>query len=754
MTAKYKVGQNLKIEGKPEISGKQKTAFYLILVLIPVFLILLLEVSLRLSGYGSNLDLFVKSKDYAGYYELNQDVTKRFFTQNKGTSPSNDIFLVQKPGNCYRVFVMGCSTTRGFPYTMGTSFSRILNYRLQDAFPDKRIEVVNTSMAAVNSYTQLDFIDEILEMKPDAILIYTGHNEYYGALGVASVENGGNMRWMKRLHLALIRFRTYQMVQKMVGKLTGVFVKDTFRPTATLMERIVKDKSIPYQSESYKDGIEQFKVNMDEVVKRIRDQKVPLIFSEAVSNISGNPPFNSAKAEGFPTAMEAFAKARKLESDGKFDEARKLYYLSKDLDGVRFRAPEELNAVIREIGKKYSVPVLDMKAVFEKASPNGIIGNSLMTEHLHPNIDGYFLMADAFFNEMQREHLVSEHWNTSLIRSSYYYRSNWGFTALDSLKADLNIKALKAGWPFQADSVVNRFIYTYKPVSMVDSIAHMCVLYDNVSIADKHRDLAKIYLRKGDKRSAFKEYYALIKLTPYNTFLYYEALKLLNDLNDYPRALDLLLSMPNRDTDFNAILQIGLLQQKLNEHQKAIQSFEKAKKLIAKDDNLETLLIAEYNSCEALPDPAKSAELQKEIRQVNPGFQAGDTKKKEVVVYLEKDVRDLIQSAMQQVKQQKFSEALALLEKSIKIKETAFALQLMGNIYIQLSDNRALAVLERAHVIDPKDLKTINNLFVIYLRSTNYTMASQMLEEYKLLSPDQERIKNLSNLLNKEMSKK
>jgi tetratricopeptide (TPR) repeat protein len=363
-------------------------------------------------------------------------------------------------------------------------------------------------------------------------------------------------------------------------------------------------------------------------------------------------------------------------------------------------------------------------------------------------------MADAFFNEMQWEHLVSDRWNTSLIKSSNYYRWNWGFTELDSLKADLNIRALKAGWPFQPDSVVNRFIYTYKPVSMVDSIAHMCVLYDNVSIGDKHRDLAKIYLSKGDKRKAFNEYYALIKFTPYNTFLYYEALKLLNDLNDYPRALDILLSMPNHDTIYFANLQIGQLYQHLNEHQKAIQSFEKAKKLIAKDDNLEALLIAEYNSCEALPDPARSAAVLKEIHQVNPGFQAGDTQKKEVVVYLDKEVRDLIQGAMQQVKQQKFSEALALLEKSLKIKETAFALQLMGNIYIQLNDNRALPVLERAHVIDPKDLKTINNLFVIYLRSGNYDMASQMLEEYKLLSPDQERIKNLSNLLNKELSKR
>ena len=752
MIKNAKVNKVGKMAEMPFFSGKKKLVFTVILALIPVFMILVLEISLRISGYGSNLDLFLKSKDYLGYFELNQDVTKRFFTQNKGTSPSNDLFLIQKPGNCYRIFVMGCSTTRGFPYTMGTSFSRILNYRLQDAFPDKKIEVVNTSMAAVNSYTQLDFIDEILDMKPDAILIYTGHNEYYGALGVASVENGGNVRLIKRLHLALIQFRTYQVVQKVVGAIAGHFVTDTSSPTATLMERIVKDKSIAYQSESYKAGIEQFRVNMDNVVHKIKDKKVPLIFSEAVSNISGNPPFNSAKAEGYPIASETYEKARKFESDGSYDEARKLYYLAKDLDGIRFRAPEDINAVIRSIGKKYAIPVLDMKAVFESASPNGIIGNSLMTEHLHPNIDGYFLMADAFFKEMQRDRFISGTWDNSKIKPSAYYRSNWGFTTLDSLKADLNIKALKSGWPFKPDSVENKFIFTYKPVSMVDSIAHMCVLYDNVSIGDKHRDLAKIYLSRGDKRNAFKEYYALIKFTPYNTYLYYEALKLLNEMGDYPRALDIMLSMPNYDTIYSVNEQIGKIYQHLGEHKKALQSFGRARQLIAKNDNLEALLIAEYNSCEALNDQLMAAKVLKEIRQINPGFELGDAKKKEVVVYLDNEVRDLIQNALKEAKLQNYNGAISLLEKSLRIKETAFALQLMGSIYIQMKDNRALSILERAHVIDPNDLKTINNLFVSYLQNKNFGMASKMLDEYKVLSPDQERVKMLTNSLNEEMS--
>jgi len=41
MTTKSKIDQTTKIEANPEPAGKTKAAFYLILVLIPVILILL-----------------------------------------------------------------------------------------------------------------------------------------------------------------------------------------------------------------------------------------------------------------------------------------------------------------------------------------------------------------------------------------------------------------------------------------------------------------------------------------------------------------------------------------------------------------------------------------------------------------------------------------------------------------------------------------------------------------------------------------
>jgi len=288
---------------------------------------------------------------------------------------------------------------------------------------------------------------------------------------------------------------------------------------------------------------------------------------------------------------------------------------------------------------------------------------------------------------------------------------------------------------------------------MVDSIAHMCVLYDNISIAEKHRDLAKIYIGKGEKVKAFSEYYALIKYSPYNSGLYYEALQLLFDLHDFNKALTLMLSMPGYDSNFFANYQIGKIYQELNEHKLALQSFKKAKEVINKNDNLEIVLIAQYNSYQALQDSVQTDVLLKEIRQINPGFTTVAAKNKEVVIYLDKEVRDLIQEAMKQARQQNLTEAIALLEKSLKIKETPFALQMMGSVFFQLKDARALSFLERAYKLDSGDINTIHNLFVLYLGNKDFKLASQMLEEYKLLSPDNDKIKIFSNSLAEEMRK-
>lgn len=734
------------------LSGKKKIVFYLIMILIPVLLFLLLELALRFGNYGYNLDLFVKSKDYPGYYQINKNVAKRFFTKFKGTEPSNDVFLINKPDTCYRVFVMGCSTTRGFPYTMGTTFSRILNYRLQDAFPHKRIEVINTAMAAINSFSQADFIDEILTQKPDAILIYTGHNEYYGALGVGSVENGGNIVWLKKIHLGLIKFRTYQLIQNMVGGISKALASGISSPSGTLMERIAKDKAIEYNSQMFIDGNNQFEENMGKVIAKAKNAGIPLIIADNVSNIRDMKPFKSVKTASYPSAIDVYKQAQKLESEGNFEEAKKKYYYAKDLDCIRFRSSEILNETIEKLGKRYNIPVLSMRAVFEAHSPHGLIGNNLITEHLHPNVEGYFLMADAFFNIMKEQKLISNNWDTTFIKTSQYYRDHWGFTTLDSLYGDIKVRSLKAGWPFQPENVVNRFIYTYVPQSYEDSLAIMSIKYDNVYIEDQHTNLAKHYASLGENHKAFMEMYSLIKTYPYLPDLYYQAVKYAMAGEEYVQVRDLLLSMPDHDTIYGACLRLAKVYEKLNDLVKAINWYEKAGKVLQKSDNVEYFLVSYHKACIAFGNIKKAEQLMAEIKKINPAYKPEETSKPEKVIFIDKQVKELIDKAIIQARKKNYSKAIEILKQSIKIKESSFAYQMIGSLMFEQKDMNALQYLEKAYSLDSKDANTLNNLFVIYLMKKDFPKASKCLDELKLVSSDFQRIQKMTTALEKAAS--
>jgi len=140
-----------------EINPKRKVIFSLILVLIPFIIILIIEFFLRIIHYGDNYSLFVDYDFYGKEYKkCNPEFGKKYFFKFQNTVPANDMFLKQQPENGFRIFVIGSSTVYGFPYSSGIMFSRILHERLQDSYPEKQIEVVNTSITAVNSYTFMD----------------------------------------------------------------------------------------------------------------------------------------------------------------------------------------------------------------------------------------------------------------------------------------------------------------------------------------------------------------------------------------------------------------------------------------------------------------------------------------------------------------------------------------------------------------------------------------------------------------------
>ena len=514
--------------------------------------------------------------------------------------------------------MLGGSTAAGYPYGDNVMFSRILYYRLSDAFPDKHIEVVNTAMSAINSYTLLDFMEEILANKPDAILIYAGHNEFYGALGVASTESLGKIRWVVKAYLKLIRFKTFLLVRDFIGQMRigigKIFSHGSVAdPSATLMERIAGKQSIPFKSPVYETGKRQFESNLNEIAQKAQNRGIPVLFSELVSNVRDLKPFVSIRQEAFPSANDEFLLAQKLEAQGKYKQARQAYHQAKDLDALRFRAPDEFNEIIHRVAEKYEIPVVPMESYFETASPNGLVGDNLMVDHLHPNIDGYFLMADAFFQEMRKNKFISDDWDSTRIKPSLYYQNHWALTELDSDYADLNIRSLKGGWPFKPKKMPNHSLDDYHPKTMVQYLALKVLQDESVSLESAHLGLAKYYVKNKQYEQAFREYRALIYLIPFDISLYQPAIMSLFRMNQFDRALPLLYqSLKIRETAF-ATKWVGQLLLKNGNTKDALAYLEKSYAMKADDPQLLWYLSRAY----ALnAQPQKSEKMLQELKKI------------------------------------------------------------------------------------------------------------------------------------------
>ncbi|MEM1270842.1 MAG: hypothetical protein AAGI08_12440, partial [Bacteroidota bacterium] len=273
-------------------------------LLLPVLFFALLEGGLRVFGYGDSYPLFVPVDVAPEYRYQNPQVARRYFAaQRRVPNANTDFFKAEKRENGIRIFVQGGSSAAGYPFYNGGAFSRLLEQRLQQTFPDRDVEVVNTAMAAVNSYALADLSDEILAEQPDAVLIYAGHNEYYGALGVASAESLGRLQPVVSAYLKLRQFRTVQLLRNLIVR-ARTAVGGSARPDdATLMERIVGEQRVPLESELFGLGVEQFRRNLEALLSAYQTAGVPVYIGTLASNERDHAPF----LDGFSAEADSTA---------------------------------------------------------------------------------------------------------------------------------------------------------------------------------------------------------------------------------------------------------------------------------------------------------------------------------------------------------------------------------------------------------------------------------------------------------------
>jgi tetratricopeptide (TPR) repeat protein len=549
-------------------SKKRVVLFKLIGILIAFLILVLLEVGLRIFNYGYDLSLFKEDPKDKNFLVLNPDAPKRYFNDPAlAPSGNSEPFKKVKDKNICRIFILGESTTIGYPYFHNGSFHRWLQYRLMQTFPDRRFEIINLSLTAVNSYTVLEFAKELINYQPDAVLIYSGQNEYYGTLGVASSNKISGNPNVIRAVLYLRQLRLTQLITNLYIKISGSHRPTTADSAETLMQRMVGEQKIAYGSPLYNRGVKQFTSNMNAVLDLFNEHHIPVFLSNLVSNEKDLKPFISIEPDSmkfpdfkkkFDSGVIAFQHNELTASYDFLTDANRLYgehalcnyylglvsyglrdfkqsevYFSKarDLDGLRFRAPSQFNEIIVRLCASHpNAYLVDTKASFAAHSDNKIIGNGLILEHVHPSLEGYAIMSDAFYEALKKGHIL----NTDNVNEMSFQqlKAQMPVTRLDSLIGIYRIDKLKKYWPFNEEISQDSSKMNSEEGKLADD-----VVTGNIMWQKAMKDLYDYYVSNNRLAEAGTVMEAMVLEHPYEEYFYQGAAMIYGKLNDFEKSV-------------------------------------------------------------------------------------------------------------------------------------------------------------------------------------------------------------------------
>ena len=512
-------------------------------VLVPALFFVLLEVGLRLGGYGVNTDLVLEVKDDPSHTcYLNENAPQRYFSPAlRAIQPSVGFrtFTKEKQPGALRIFVLGESTVAGFPFHVNASFAGFLEDDLRAAYPNRPIEVINCGMTAICSYSVLDFVKQLVRYDPDLFLIYMGHNEFYGALGAGSTSAASVTRGVTLFRITLAKLRTYQLLSNTIYRLRSGMGGDDAPTGRSLMASMIREKRIRLDDPIHKMAEATFRANLDAILDEAASHRVPVILSTVGSNLRDLPPFDSAHRDGFDQSqrgrienavdsgkvqdLEAavaldttyaaarYALARALDADTlAAPRARREYIGARDHDVVHFRACTRFNEIIRAAAAAHRTPLLDMEAAFAEASPRGVPGQNIFLEHLHPNLHGALFMAAMFRTRMREVGILPA--SSGAARTYEQALHDAAVTPLDLELARQRIEAMTGQWPFQKAYGSLTPEFTPAPAN-VAAVAEQ-VLHKSIGLDQAHERLGQEYLKENNLAAALEEYRSLAKIYP------------------------------------------------------------------------------------------------------------------------------------------------------------------------------------------------------------------------------------------------
>jgi tetratricopeptide (TPR) repeat protein len=427
--------------GKP--TGLRKWLFRLAaMTLIPAAAFAVVEVSLRVAAYGAETDFFVDGSkvEQREVWIDNKNFERWVFPPALHGVAHPIAFAMPKrkaPGT-YRIFVLGESAAMGFP-DPSISFARVLAVMLRARYPERRFEVINTAMVAINSHIVRSIAQQCARHEPDLLVVHLGNNEVVGPYGAAGVLGpfSPHLR-LVRANLAIKTLRSGQLLQRLVGGMgqtkQGPRVWNGMATFAHSHVRADDDRLARIGG--------HFRQNLEEICRAATGAGASAVVCTIPVNLRDSAPFGSmhradlgdeesqvwekaysagVRQEGkkkYAEAIRHYEEASRIDDQfaelafrlarcyaalGKKAKARKHSVRARDLDTLRFRTDTKLNSIIRDVVEGRDderVRLADAERAFEQSSPDGIPGKEFFLEHVHMNFHGNYLIARTVLESM------------------------------------------------------------------------------------------------------------------------------------------------------------------------------------------------------------------------------------------------------------------------------------------------------------------------------------------------------------------
>jgi tetratricopeptide (TPR) repeat protein len=381
-------------------------------------------------------------------------------------------FAADKPPGVTRIFCVGGSTTYGRPYGDATSFCGWLRALLAAAEPERRFEVVNAGGISYASYRVALLMEELIHYQPDLFIVYSGHNEFLERRTYGDVL--ATPRAVRGLAGLASRTRIFTAARRVSERLR--------RPAEPAAEekpqlddevRTLLDSSVGpdayHRDDRLRDQVlSHYRFSLARMADIARSAGAGTVFVDPAANLRHSSPFKSEHRDGltaaelerwqtlFGEAETAFAdghctrgpcaealasldraaaidgryahlhylRGRILDALGRPAEAKAAYERARDEDVCPLRALGSMRAIVDEVAAQRGVPVVDFVEIVEQMSPDGIPGEEVFLDHVHPTIEGNRRLALALFAELRREGFVEP-------------RPSWGEDAVQKVEEDV-----------------------------------------------------------------------------------------------------------------------------------------------------------------------------------------------------------------------------------------------------------------------------------------------------------------------------